>query len=189
MVNRKVKRSVSRKTRRSTYRKKNSKANRRGLAFASRKLRRTRRTRRQAKRSRRQRGGDYLESLGRPFFASVYPTVLQDTYASWTGAQPNNYPAPLEPENSKLAEHSWKYINQGTPISPDVITKINSGFTMIAQPGAYSNTPLTADGTGVSSGTATAPGSVGSGNPPLTNVPQTSIATQMQIGREATQSF
>jgi len=138
--------------------------------------------------TRRQRGGDYLESIGRPFFASVYPTVLQDTYASWTGAQPNNYPAPPAPEDSKLAEHSWKYINQGTPISPDVITKINSGFTMIAQPGAYSNTPLTADGTGVSSGTATVAGAP-TGNPALAGVPQTSITTQMQIGSEASQSF
>jgi hypothetical protein len=130
-----------------------------------------------------------LESLGRPFFANVYPTVLQDTYAAWTGAQPNNYPAPLEPENSNTAEHSWKYVNQGTGISPDVITKINTGFTMIAQPDAYSTTPLTADGTGVSSGTAMAPGAAGAANPELAGLPQTSIATQMQIGREATQSF
>jgi len=187
MVNRKVKRSVSRKTRRSTYRKKNSKANRRGLAFASRKSRRTRRMR---KARRYHRGGDYLESLGRPFFASAPPTLLQGMYAAGTGAQPNNYPGPPEPENSNLAEHSWKYINQGSPISPDVVTKINSGFTLIAQPGAYSNTPLTAAGTGVSSGTAVAPGSgTVAANPELAGLPQKSVETQMQIGRELTQTF
>lgn len=187
MANRKLRR----RTRRSMYRKKNSKANRRGLAFASRKNRRTRRTRRAARRhSRRQRGGDYLEGLSRPFFASVYPNSLQSTYASATGAQPNNYPGNPAPENM-TADHSWSYMRNGTIIPPDVITKINTGFTLMAGNVPYAPTPLMAPGAGVSSGTAVVPGSASAAaaTGSTAGVPQTSIAINMERGIQATQTF
>lgn len=188
MANRKLRR----KTRRSMYRKKNSKANRRGLAFASRKNRRTRRTRRAARRhSRRQRGGSYLEGLSRPFFASVYPNSLQSTYASATGAQPNNYPGNPSPENM-TADHSWSYMRNGTIIPPDVITKINTGFTLMAGNVPYAPTPLMAPGAGVSSGTAVVPGSASAtatGAGSNAGVPQKSIEINIERGVQSTQTF
>ena len=103
------------------------------MAYRNRKTRK--RTRRMKRRglafSRRRRGGSYMEALGRPFFAGVYPSSLQSTYTSWTGAQPNNYPAPPPPEN-KSAEHSWNYTANGTPLNPDMISKIQSGFTLMS---------------------------------------------------------
>ena len=188
MANRKLRR----RTRRSMYRKKNSKANRRGLAFASRKNRRsTRRHRRAARRTRRQRGGSYLEGLSRPFFASVYPNSLQSTYASATGAEPNNYPGNPAPENM-TADHSWSYIKNGTIIPPDVITKINTGFTLMAGNVPYAPTPLMAPGAGVSSGTAVVPGSASAtaaGTGANAGVAQSSIAINLEKGVQATQTF
>ena len=196
MANRKLRRKTLNgvKTRRSMYRKKNSKANRRGLAFASRKSRRQakRVTRRAARRTRRQRGGDYLEGLSRPFFASVYPNTLQTTYAAATGAQPNNYPGNPAPENM-TADHSWSYIRNGTIIPPDLVSKINTGFTLMAGNMPYSPTPLMAPGAGVSSGTAVVPsataaastGAAGAG----AAVNQTGIAINLARGIQATQTF
>ncbi len=206
MVNKKVKRSLRRsktpggvKTRRSMYRKKNTKANRRGLAFASRK---SRRASRRASRCRvhRHRGGDYIEGMSRPFFASVYPNTLQNTYASITGVQPNNYPGSPAPENM-TAEHSWNYIKDGTIISPDLITKINTGFTLMASDSPYAPNPLTAPGAGVSAGTASATGSsgvlesgagvAGSGLPGTGagGMGQSSLVSNIERGGQSTQTF
>jgi len=187
MANRKLRR----RTLRSMYRKKNSKANRRGLAFASRKNRRTRRAARRSSRySRRHRGGGYLEGLSRPFFATVYPNSLQTTYASATGAQPNNYPGNPAPENS-TADHSWSYMKNGTIIPPDVITKINSGFTLMAGNMPYSPSPLMAPGAGVSSGTAVVPGTAAAAAAAGATAPvaQSSIAINLEKGIQSTQSF
>lgn len=186
MANRKLRR----KTYRSMYRKKNSKVSRRGLAFASRK---NRRTRRQAKRvsrkhSRRQRGAGYVEGLSRPFFATVYPNSLQTTYASATGAEPNNYPGNPAPENM-TADHSWSYLKNGTIIPPDVVTKINSGFTLMAGNTPYAPNPLVAPGAGVSSGTAVVPGTPGAAAGSTAPVAQTSIAINLEKGIQSTQSF
>ena len=181
MVNRKLRR----KTRRCNYRKKNNRANRRGLAFAS----RSRRTHRSRRSYRRQRGGDYLEGASRPFFATVYPNSLQSVYADATGAQPNNYPGSPNPENM-TAPHSWNYVSQGLKISPDVITPINTAFTLMAGNTPYSPNPLVAPGVGVSSGTAAPPTSAAAAaNAALSGLPQTSISTQMAIGTQKTQSF
>lgn len=197
MVNKKVKRSLRHRTRRSMYRKKNTKVNRRGLAFASRK---SRRASRKSRRVRRHRGGSYLEGLSRPFFASVYPNTLQSTYASVTGAQPNNYPGSPAPENM-TAEHSWNYIKDGTIISPDLITKINTGFTLMASNSPYAPNPLTAPGAGVSAGTATASGSsgvlasgagvAGSGLPGTGagDMGQSSLVSNIERGGQSTQTF
>lgn len=193
MANRKVKHSVSRKThnrvktRRSMYRKKNSKLSRRGLAFASRK---TRRQAKRVKRSRRQRGGNYLEGLSRPFFASVYPNSLQSVYASATGAEPNNYPGNPAPENM-TADHSWSYVKNGTIIPPDVISKINTGFTLMASNTPYAPTPLSVPGAGVSSGTAVVPNATGVSGASASNAgaAQTSIEINLQKGAQAVQTF
>ena len=189
MANRKLRR----KTYRSMYRKKNSKVSRRGLAFASRKNRRQakRVTRRASRRSsRRQRGGDYIEGMSRPFFATVYPNSLQTTYASATGAEPNNYPGNPAPENM-TADHSWSYLKNGTIISPDVITKINTGFTLMAGNTPYAPNPLVAPGAGVSSGTATVAGASGltSAGVSTPGVAQSSIAINMEKGIQSTQTF
>lgn len=189
MANRKLRR----KTYRSMYRKKNSKVSRRGLAFASRKNRRraNRRTRRANRRTRRQRGGDYLEGLSRPFFASVYPNTLQSVYASATGAEPNNYPGNPAPEN-KTADHSWSYVQNGTIIPPDVISKINTGFTLMASNTPYAPTPLTVPGAGVSSGTAVVPNAAGVSGASAANASgaaQTSIAINLEKGTQLTQTF
>ena len=185
-------RKLLRKTRRSMYRKKNSKASRRGLAFASRKNRRAaaRRSRRAARRTRRQRGGDYLEGMSRPFFATVYPNSLQSTYASATGAQPDNYPGNPAPENM-TADHSWSYLKNGTIIPPDVITKINSGFTLMAGNMPYSPSPLMAPGAGVSSGTAVVPGTAAAAAAAGATAPvaQSSIAINLEKGIQSTQSY
>jgi hypothetical protein len=194
MANRKVKRSVSRKTRRSMYRKKNSKVNRRGLAFASRKNRRTRRAARRSRRTRRQRGGDYIEGMSRPFFASVYPNSLQSVYASATGAEPNNYPGNPSPENM-TADHSWSYVKNGTIIPPDVITKINTGFTLMASNTPYAPTPLMVPGAGVSSGSAVVPSATGvsgagaAGAGAGAGAAQTSIVANIERGTQLTQTF
>ena len=116
---------MNRKTRRRTYRKNrksNRKSTRRGLAFA--------------RRTRRYRGGSFLEALNRPFLSSVPPNPLQTTYAGWTGAQPNNYPAPLPPEDK-----TWAYLTNGAPQIPNV-AHINTGFAMINSPIKYSSAPL-----------------------------------------------
>jgi hypothetical protein len=119
---------MNRKTHRCTYRKnrKNRKSNRkstrRGLAFA--------------RRTRRHRGGSFLEALNRPLLATVYPNPLQNTYAGWTGAQPNNYPAPPPP-----VDKTWTYLTNGAPINPH-IAHINTGFAMINSPVQYSPAPL-----------------------------------------------
>ena len=192
-----MKRSVSRKIRRSTYRKKNTKANRRGLAFASRKNRRSRRSARRNRRSHRshrshrQRGGDYLEGMSRPFFATVYPNSLQSAYASATGAEPNNYPGNPAPENM-TADHSWSYVKNGTIIPPDVITKINTGFTLMAGNTPYAPNPLMVPGAGVSSGTAVVPSAAGVSAAAAgtgAGVTQTSIVTNIEKGIQSTQSF
>lgn len=197
MVNKKVKRSLRHRTRRSMYRKKSTKANRRGLAFASRK---SRRASRKSRRVRRHRGGSYLEGASRPFFASVYPNTLQTAYAGATGAEPNNYPGSPSPENAS-APHSWTYIRDGTPIPPDMVTRINTGFTLMAGNTPYAPSPLMAPGAGVSSGTATMPGTsmlagtgtgtgaAGSGAGAGAGVPQSSIITNIVRGVQSTQSF
>jgi hypothetical protein len=178
--------SANRKTRRCAYRKKHSKANRKGLAFA-RKRKSSRRSRRL---SRRQRGGSYLEALSRPFFASVYPNTLQTAYGDWTGAQPNNYPGPPPPEN-KGAEHSWNYIAHGTPMNPDMITKINTGFTLMAGPTPYAPNQLTAPGGGVSAGVASSAGALAASAAAATaasRVAQTSVLANMAAGTQRTQT-
>jgi len=185
MANRKLRR----KTRRCNYRKKNSRANRRGLAFASRS--RSRRTYRKAKRgSRRQRGGDYIEGTSRPFFATVYPNSLQTTYADVTGATPNNYPGSPLPENM-TAPHSWYYISNGTIIPADIITPINTAFTLMAGNTPYNPNPLVAPGVGVSSGAAMPPSSAAAAAnaAAAASGPQTSISTQLAIGTQRSQSF
>ena len=185
MANRKLKRS-NRKTRR-TNRKKPSRANRRGLAFASRKSRRA------SRRSRRSmRGGSYLEALSRPFFAGVYPNSLQSTYSTYTGAQPNNYPGSPASDN-RSAPHSWNYdadLN-AKPIDPSrVITPINTGFTLMAGPAPYSPNMLSAPGAGVSAGSATASGtSAFTDAAAAAGAGQTSIAASMAAGVQGQQSF
>ena len=177
------------------YRKKNSKVNRRGLAFASRKNRRQakRVSRRRAnRRTRRQRGGDYLEGMSRPFFASVYPNSIQSVYASATGAEPNNYPGNPAPENM-TADHSWSYVKNGTIIPPDVITKINTGFTLMASNSPYAPTPLMVPGAGVSSGSAVVPNAAGVSGASAAGAgagaAQTSIAINLEKGTQLTQTF
>ena len=167
---------------------------RRGLAFASRKSRRNNRrnmrksskSRKSRKSRRQQRGGDYLEALSRPFFASVYPNSMQTTYSTWTGAQPNNYPADPRPEVS-----TWHYYANGNPINPGLITKINTDFNMMTGP-SFNPTQLVADGAGVNAGSAVVPGagaSSGSGAGSGAGVTQSSIAENMALGRQSTQSF
>ena len=188
MANRKLKRS-NRKTRRCN-RKRNSRANRRGLAFASRKSRRA--SRRASRRSRRsQRGGSYLEALSRPFFAGVYPNSLQTTYSTATGAQPNNYPGSPASDN-RSAPHSWNYDADPNvkPIDPSrVITPINTGYTLMAGPAPYSPNMLNAPGAGVSAGTATASGTSAFAAPAAAGVGQTSIEANMRAGVQGQQSF
>jgi hypothetical protein len=110
-------------------------------------------------------------------------------YASASGEVPNNYPGSPSPENM-TAPHSWNYVSQGLKISPDVITPINTGFTLMAGNTPYSPNPLVAPGVGVSSGVAAPAGSAAAAsNSALSGLPQTSIATQMAIGTQRTQSF
>ena len=187
MANRKLKRS-NRKTRRNN-RKRNSRANRRGLAFASRKSRSASRRSRRSRRS--QRGGNYLEALSRPFFAGVYPSSLQNTYSTYTGAQPNNYPGSPTPEN-RGAPHSWSYDADPNvkPIDPSrVITPINTGYTLMAGPAPYSPNMLNAPGAGVSAGSATASGSSAFADTSTAGVGQTSIEANMRAGVQSQQSF
>jgi len=184
MANKKLKRS-NRKTRRNN-RRKNSRANRRGLAFASRKSRRA------SRRSRRSmRGGSYLEALSRPFFAGVYPSSLQNTYSTYTGAQPNNYPGSPAADN-KSAPHSWNYDvdPNAKAIDPSrVITPINTGYTLMAGPAPYSPNMLNAPGAGVSAGTASASGTSAFADSASVGVGQTSIAANMRAGIQGQQSF
>lgn len=187
-------RKVNRKTRR-TNRKRSGRAKRRGLAFASRKRRATRRSTRRNRRraSRRQRGGDYLEATSRPFFASVYPNTMQTAYSTWTGAQPNNYPADPRPEAA-----TWSYASNGTPLSPNMITRINTDFNLMAGPTAYNPTALVTDGAGVNAGSAVVSGAAGSSSGAgfVTGAgagagagSQTSIASNMALGQQSNQSF
>lgn len=80
-----------------------------------------------------------LDPVSRPFFASVYPNVLQTTYNTFTGATPDNYPAPPEPEIRQ-----WDYISKGTSmaIPPQSITSITADFNKNVTPPIYpSNIP------------------------------------------------
>ena len=181
MANRKAKsRNASRKSRRNQRSRKVTRRNRN-------KTRRNRSNRRNhrkglAYRNNKQRGGSYIESLSRPFFASVYPNALQSTYSSWTGATPNNYPA-----NSQADVHTWKYEGNsiGQSLNPAMITPINSGFTLMAGPSPYDSSPLTTNGAGVSAGTATVTGvdqAQASGS-------ASSIADSIQAGRQSLRSY
>jgi hypothetical protein len=119
------------------------------------------------RRGRRQRGGDIFSDIGsffgnsytnvtgvsppsldpisRPFFASVYPSPLQTAYNTWTGATPNNYPPPAEPE-----KRSWDYQSNGTSRAFDAsqITTINKDFNHIANPRIYAVPPTVGSGSG-----------------------------------------
>ena len=91
------------------------------------------------------------------------------------------------------ADHSWSYIRNGTIIPPDLVTKINTGFTLMAGNMPYSPTPLMAPGAGVSSGTAVVPsataaastGAAGAANA----ANQTGIAINLARGIQASQTF
>ena len=125
-----------------------------------------------------------------------YATTAGSVFSTSTFLDPGS-PAP----ENMTAEHSWNYIKDGTIISPDLITKINTGFTLMASDSPYAPNPLTAPGAGVSAGTASAMGSsgvlesgagvAGSGLPGTgAGVPgQTSILNNMERGTQSTQTF
>lgn len=113
--------------------------------------------RRRAQRTgRKQRGGDILNDLGnafgnaytgvtggpapsldpvsRPMFATVYPNIFQTTYDTVTGATPNNYPAPPEPE-----VRTWDYVSKGTSmaIPPQNVSNITADMNKMVTPALY----------------------------------------------------
>ena len=182
MANRKAKgRNTSRKSRRNQRSRKVTRRNK------TRSNRRNRSNRRKglAYRNNKQRGGSYMESLSRPFFASVYPNALQSAYSTWTGATPNNYPA-----NSQADVPAWKYEGNGIgqSLNPAMITPINSGFTLMASSSPYDASPLTTNGAGVSAGTATVSGGTGVAMAQASG-PASSIADSMQAGRQSLRSY
>jgi len=177
----------------------NKKASR---ANKTRKQRRVRRTikrrnlkshkaRKALRRSRRQRGGSYLEATSRPFFSTVYPNSMQSAYANWTGAQPNNYPAPSPAEN-----HKWEYTGQGIgqAFNSNIINEINRGWGLMAASTPYNPMPLAATGAGANAGTATlgmaqptpAYSSTGSAT---AAAPVSSIAAAIAAGKTSVQTF
>ena len=86
-----------------------------------------------------------LDPISRPFFASVYPNPLQTAYNTWTGATPNNYPAPSEPE-----KRTWDYQSNGTSRAFDSsqITSINKDFNQMTNPHIYGMPPIAGSGAG-----------------------------------------
>ena len=160
-------RKMNRKTRR----------NRKGLAY-----------RKRTNRNRRMRGGSYLESLSRPFFASVYPSSAQNLYSTWTGQIPQ-YPAPPPAEVP-----TWSYTGAGAgqALNPNMITPINSSFTMMAGSAPYSPTPLTTSGAGTPAGTANTMGGTAAASAAAAAAavaPQNSIAASMASGQQSLRTY
>lgn len=172
----------SRKTRK-IYRK--TRHNRKGLAYRKRRTNRKQRT----NRNRRMRGGSYLESLSRPFFASVYPNTTQNLYGAWTGQIPQ-YPAP-----SPAEVPTWSYTGAGIgqSLNPNMITPINSAFTLMAGSAPYSPTPLTTPGAGTPAGTANTTGGTSPASAAAAMAsaaaPQNSIAASMAAGQQSLRTY
>jgi hypothetical protein len=56
-------------------------------------------------------------ALTRPYVADVYPNILQRASQTWSGATPNNYPAPSPPEDK-----TWSYQSTAaTGINPKLV--------------------------------------------------------------------
>jgi len=146
---------------------------------------------RRTNRNRRMHGGSYLESLSRPFFASVYPNSAQNLYSTWTGQIPQ-YPAP-----SPAEVPTWSYTGAGAAqaLNPNMITPINSAFTMMAGSAPYSPTPLTLTGAGTPAGTADTMGGTGSAaanaaaSASHTAMSQSSIAANMAAGQQSVRTY
>ena len=75
-----------------------------------------------------------LDPISRPMFATVYPNAMQSAYATWTGATPNNYPAPSEPE-----KRTWDFQSHGTKqaLSADMVANINKNLNNYITPKIY----------------------------------------------------
>ena len=134
------------------------------------------------------RGGSYLESLSRPFFASVYPSSAQNLYSTWTGQIPQ-YPAP-----SPAEVPTWSYTGAGAgqALSPSMITPINSAFTLMAGSVPYSPTPLMTPGAGTPAGSANTTGGTAPASAAAmasAAAPQNSIAASMAAGQQSLRTY
>jgi hypothetical protein len=75
-------------------------------------------------------GGDLLESLTRPFWATAPPSTAQHAYVSYTGSPGFASPNPVD--------HTWKYAtSETTPsllIPPSSVSKITTELSAMANP-------------------------------------------------------
>jgi hypothetical protein len=97
--------------------------------------RRSRRARQRTHRRRGQRGGNLLSSLYMrpfPYISTAPPNFVQSGFNSYSGGT-SSVPAPASP-----VSHTWNLSSGlGSPISPGLVTNIDSNFSKLASPAPW----------------------------------------------------